>query len=133
MVGEVKIKNTFYSLLILIFTLSSLFKTDYKTLISVDFGGYSSETEISLVIKPKVYPSTSIVRSLYNSYKSTYNISKSVKKTEMHRFLKIKLNKYVFTHFIPLQYLNPDHVQSVRLFHKFNICHQSLEKDPFIS
>ena len=63
-----KIQNTFYASLVLVFTLSSLLKSDYSTSIPLDFGGYSSETEISLVINPKVSYSSTISYATNKSF-----------------------------------------------------------------
>jgi len=129
-----KFQNTVYTSLVLLFTLCSLFKTDYSTPIPVDFGGYSIGTEISLVVNPETTNSIPFIDSKIDVSEFKNTFIQPVYKTDMHRLLKLKLNRFVFPQFISSQFMYPDFTRLIHIRRTFNICHRSTDSiDPFIS
>ena len=125
MLSKDKFKNTFYTSLVLLFTLSSLFKSDYCAFIPVDFGGYSSDTKISLVMIPKTDTSVPVIRFNNDTSELFVSSSQPVRFTNIYRLFKIKLNRYIFPQIISSKYLHPDFDQSIQILSKFNTIHQS--------
>lgn len=127
-------KNSFYTSLILLFTLSSFLKIEYSTTIPVDFGGYSAETENSLVVDTKDNVYDTVVKYLHESKVQDNKFFTNYIDSKIKNFHNLKLNKYIFPQIISTEYLHPDYIYSIKIEHKICILHQTPDDtDPLIS
>jgi len=129
-----KLQNALYTALVLIFAISSLVKTEYNNHVPVDFAAYSSKTEISLIINPKVPKSIAAIRAPNDFTESCIDNSKTLNKTKLSEFYNIKLNRYLFPQIILSSYLNSDFTLLTRIVQKYYIAHQYKDDtDPIVS
>ena len=128
------IKNTFYSSLVLLFTLSSFLKIDYSPTIAIDFGGYSTDTEVALNIDPDKTTSFNVFRYLNDTSESTFEYSSDLHFAKIQKFYKLKINRYIFPQALSSKYQHPDFIPSIRIIKMFCISHHSPDdSDPLIS
>ena len=128
-----KLQNTFFTSLVFLFTISSIFKNDYSASVPIDLGGYSNETEISLIVNPDNSKPIPLIKYLDGIFGITNDFFQPTHHAKMHGLYKLKLNRFNFPQFVSPKYLHPDFAQSIYTFKKFSIYYQSLDDtDPFI-
>ncbi len=127
-------KNSFYTSLILLFTLSSFLKIDYSTTILVDFGDYSAETENSLVVDTKDNVFETVFKYLHESKVQDNKFLINHVDSKIKYFHHLKINKHIFPQIIPTRYLHPDYIHSIKIEYKICVAHQTPDDtDPLIS
>lgn len=130
---SIHIRKSFCTSLVFLITLSSFLKTDYSTYIPIDFGGYSSDTEISLILNPDNENSLPKIIAINELQNLSQNDCIQSYQNKINKFYKLKLNRYIFPQILPIQYLNQHFLRSNQIIRKFNICHKSTDdSDPFM-
>lgn len=124
-----KMKNSFYTSLVLLFIVNSLFRTNYSTPITLDFGGYDSHSDTALIIEPD---NNSQITPPFN-FKIEYNLANNYTSyfydTNDRHLLNLKLNKYLFPQNISVKYQYPIFIKS-QLKNKVIINLQIYQNDP---
>jgi hypothetical protein len=131
---NINMKNSFYTSLILFFTLSSLLKIDYSTGIQVDFGGFRAETENSLVLDIKYNSFETVFKYLHESNVQDNEFFINNAYSQIKSFHSLRLNRYIFPQSIATKYLYPDYIHSIQINRRIFIVHQAQgDSNPFIS
>ncbi|MEJ2544314.1 MAG: hypothetical protein P8Y99_09625 [Calditrichaceae bacterium] len=105
-------KNSVYTSLVLLFTISSLFKTNYSTPITVEFGGYNSSTDIALIIESDNDQRIKSSILYKNDHNFVHNYSSFLVNSNFLRLHKVKLNKYLFPQKVCVNYIHPFFIKS---------------------
>lgn len=127
-------RNAFYSSLLLLFALNYFLKADYNPSVCVDFGGFSANTDITLVFAKKDKPPPWLYfQSLISNFEQAKTSVQHTLSFHLTGLFGYRQPNDVCTVFIPANLLKPDFKRSFRIKQKFNIFHLSTDdSDPFV-